>query len=378
MDSSGLEASAPRILSTPMDGSVFHGERNVTPGYGQVVSEVWTPTKPWDYYYVRIGINAKGYGEVAFTLNGNTRDSDIGSWRSEPLRKANRNPFTFEKRYNTNIINEARQGFADEISPVTVSMPATGSAQTRSRSIVTYGSRQAAINAQAGTTGPSVGFVIGTSTFWKWEAGLTRTVSADNYNGSYSVTINDTNIDPGSGSSSGCANKPGPNYCNDQGSCSVGSGSGVPGPICGHNYCCCSPTRSTPPSGSNPPSGGSTPPSGSTTLACGHSSSASGDHSLQATCSSSNSNGNCTVTNFYACQSHTHVYPTPPPAPPPPSSSTTCAAEHSYNPDSTYAVNYHRTRTCRRSGCSNSWQACVTGWTAPRCSARPGSGCWAQ
>ena len=34
------------------------------------------------------------------------------------------------------------------------------------------------------------------------------------------------------------------------------------------------------------------------------------DHSLQASCSSTDSNGNsCTVTNFYACVSHTHSYP---------------------------------------------------------------------
>ena len=104
MDSSGLGASAPRILSTPADGSVFHGDRNVTPG-GQVVREVWTPTKPQDYYYVKIGINATGYGEVAFTLNGNTADRDIGSWRSEPLKKADNVPITYRKQYLTNIIN---------------------------------------------------------------------------------------------------------------------------------------------------------------------------------------------------------------------------------------------------------------------------------
>lgn len=56
LGSFGLRVSAPRILSTPMDGSVFHGERNVTPGYGQVVHEVWTPVKPWDYYSVRTGL----------------------------------------------------------------------------------------------------------------------------------------------------------------------------------------------------------------------------------------------------------------------------------------------------------------------------------
>ena len=54
-----------------------------------------------------------------------------------------------------------------------------------------------------------------------------------------------------------------------------------------------------------------TPPS-PTYHACGvHETSVSGDHSLQASCSSTDSNGNsCTVTNFYACDAHTHSYPT--------------------------------------------------------------------
>ncbi len=29
-------------------------------------------------------------------------------------------------------------------------------------------------------------------------------------------------------------------------------------------------------------------------------------------------------------------------------------------------------------GCSNSWQACVDGWTAPDCSVASGYTCWAQ
>ena len=46
---------------------------------------------------------------------------------------------------------------------------------------------------------------------------------------------------------------------------------------------------------------------------------------------------------------------------------TTCSAGHSYNPNSTYAVNLHRDRTCRFSGCGNSWQACsISGWS-PLC-----------
>ena len=262
MDSQGLDASKPRILSTPADGSVFHGERNVTPGYGQVVSEVWTPTKPEDYYYVKIGITAIGYGEVAFTLNGSTSDYTIGHWTSEPLKKADSEPFTHEKRYLTNIINESRVGFADEISPATVRIIATGKAQTRSRLLTTYSSRQAALSAQASTTGPGIGFVIGRSTFWKFEPGITRDPNADDYDGSYKVTINDTNVDPGSSSGSG----------------STGSLGGNPG-------------------------------SSPTMLACGvHSSGTSGDHSLQASCSTDSS---CISTNFYLC-SHSHSYPSTP------------------------------------------------------------------
>ncbi len=50
------------------------------------------------------------------------------------------------------------------------------------------------------------------------------------------------------------------------------------------------------------------------TFGCGHidlNSNAS-SHSLQASCTSTNTNGDsCTVTNFYLCQSHTHQYPAP-------------------------------------------------------------------
>ena len=55
-------------------------------------------------------------------------------------------------------------------------------------------------------------------------------------------------------------------------------------------------------------------PAPTTYHACGvHEDWQSGDHSLQASCSETDSHGQyCTVTNFYACQSHTHVYPPPP------------------------------------------------------------------
>lgn len=65
---------------------------------------------------------------------------------------------------------------------------------------------------------------------------------------------------------------------------------------------------------------------------CGHPQSASGDHSLQASCSQTNSNGDrCTVSSFYACQSHTHTYPTPTtPTTTPPTTPTTPSTP---NPD---------------------------------------------
>ena len=71
--------------------------------------------------------------------------------------------------------------------------------------------------------------------------------------------------------------------------------------------------------------------------ACGvHETSISGDHSLQASCSSSNSNGSCTVTNFYACQSHTHSYPSPPKL-------KTCrACNAKYDPKSSSAAQHTR------------------------------------
>ena len=115
--------------------------------------------------------------------------------------------------------------------------------------------------------------------------------------------------------------------------------------------------------------------------ACGeHKTSVSGDHSLQASCPSTDSNGNsCTVTNFYACDGHTHSYPSPPPKP----KGTTCGAcNASYNPNSPSAVNRHRVRTCRFSECRQTWQACVNGWTPPICNKpyrkRNGLTCWAE
>ena len=86
MDSGGLEATKPRIfLGSPSNGQVFHGVRTISPGYRQIYSESWTPIKPNSWHIIKIGIIATGYGEVAFTLNGETKDYTIGHWTSDPL-----------------------------------------------------------------------------------------------------------------------------------------------------------------------------------------------------------------------------------------------------------------------------------------------------
>ena len=129
-------------------------------------------------------------------------------------------------------------------------------------------------------------------------------------------------------------------------------------------------------------------------------------HAESKTCPTKNGQS-CTIGSYYACSPHTHKYPS---KPPPKSTvkcgnswsgsgactsgrvvsssstehkSSACSSGHTYwTCNSTVNVSSweskHRTRTCRRSGCSNSWQACVDGWTAPRCNAKSGSGCWAR
>lgn len=125
-------------------------------------------------------------------------------------------------------------------------------------------------------------------------------------------------------------------------------------------------------------------------------------HSLQASCSSTDSNGNyCTVTSFYACDSHTHVYPTPSPAPtpsptptpsPPPAPTTVACGGASYTgclgassrkahhvPScgncgagywtcSQYASRHTDSKTCKRSGCGATLTPCQNGpnkWVRP-------------
>ncbi len=95
------------------------------------------------------------------------------------------------------------------------------------------------------------------------------------------------------------------------------------------------------------------------------------DHSMQVSCTIHTKDGqSCTVINFYACQSHTPVYPAP---------STTCANGHTYDPSKANQVNEHRTRTCRF--CGQTWEVCGSGRPSvcndPK-RKRQGKGCWAE
>ena len=133
--------------------------------------------------------------------------------------------------------------------------------------------------------------------------------------------------------------------------------------------------------------------------ACGvHLSTASGDHSLQASCPSTDSNGNsCTVSSFYACDGHTHSYPSPPPPTTVSCGRSACtetvssALEHrvgpcsacggtywSCGPNANWGQHYHRHRTCRFLTCRQTWRLCVD--EKPDCLARSRQGqkCWSE
>ena len=90
----------------------------------------------------------------------------------------------------------------------------------------------------------------------------------------------------------------------------------------------------------------------------------------------------CSCTNSGTCNGTVATPPPPSGGSTPPSGGTTCDAGHPYNPDSSSAVNRHRTRTCRFSECRQTWQACVNGWTPPICNKpyrnRNGLTCWAE
>ena len=97
------------------------------------------------------------------------------------------------------------------------------------------------------------------------------------------------------------------------------------------------------------------------------------DHSLQASCTSTDANGEeCDVTGFYACQSHTCVYPEPTEVL---CSRSSCnevvstSDEHyvqcsgcsnSYWSCDSDAVHRHRVKTCRFDNCDQTWYACAS------------------
>ncbi|MDE0465967.1 MAG: hypothetical protein OYL97_02830 [Candidatus Poribacteria bacterium] len=104
-------------------------------------------------------------------------------------------------------------------------------------------------------------------------------------------------------------------------------------------------------------SNGNTVDPNTVTLDCGHLLSASGDHTLQASCSVTNNRGQrCTVTNFYACQSHTHTYP------PGILPTKVCGSGHTYVPLIPYFQRLHKDRMCLR--CGQTYQNCTNTATA--------------
>ncbi len=109
------------------------------------------------------------------------------------------------------------------------------------------------------------------------------------------------------------------------------------------------------------------------------------DHSLQASCSVTNSRGDtCTVTSFYACASHTHQYP----ARCARSACAqivshrlehrqTCSAGHTYWTCISGATHDHTTVfTCRRPGCGVTFTRCINGICISNVGTRPWH--WAQ
>lgn len=92
----------------------------------------------------------------------------------------------------------------------------------------------------------------------------------------------------------------------------------------------------------------------------------SSDHKTYiSSCSETKDGKSCTNTSgYYECSPHSHSYPSSRSSS---RNTATCSAGHTYNPNNTYSVNLHRDRTCRFSGCGNSWQACsISGWS-PYC-----------
>ena len=109
-------------------------------------------------------------------------------------------------------------------------------------------------------------------------------------------------------------------------------------------------------------------------------------------CTETDSNGQtCNNTSgYWECTPHSHTYPSPPPPPSVTCSRPGCDAseDHRVPPCSacgkgywtcgdyaSWSKNQHRVRTCRRAGCGNTWQRCIS--STPACKVASGQGCWA-
>ncbi len=121
--------------------------------------------------------------------------------------------------------------------------------------------------------------------------------------------------------------------------------------------------------------------------ACGHSYTASSSYSHRSETCPTNSHGDsCTIGSYYVCKSHTHQYPEPTiscgrSACQETVSSTnehraTCVAGHLYWTCKPYDVHWHQLRTCKRSGCRQSWTLCRS--AKPTCRVNSAWKCRAQ
>ncbi len=220
-------------------------------------------------------------------------------------------------------------------------------------------------------------------------------VAGSNGNGSSGNTIISTNT--GISLEHGCDYNAANDYCTDTGTCGSATDSSTNG-LCGHRWCICpaapssdsSDTEASDDTGTTDTSAPAIGPCGHTywlgsssdydhrseTWGCGHTIYVcqSSSHSLQASCSETNANGDsCTVTNFYACQTHTHEYPP---------TTVSCARQecdvqlstrfdhridcgncggHYWTCITGASYDHTTTFTCRRAGCGQTFTRCNSG-----------------
>ena len=107
---------------------VYDGDRLIDPLTKTILAETWYPFKPGTTTYFQASIEATGYGEVAIQLFRQSKDFDIGDWRTGPdLRAAQNDSITFYVRklhpaYNHHPRSKVKsprirnQGYANEIN----------------------------------------------------------------------------------------------------------------------------------------------------------------------------------------------------------------------------------------------------------------------